>query len=129
MWRRALLIWLLIVVVESIQGTLRELFVRPAIGDLPARQLGVFTGSLLILLIATVTSRWLGADGAGRQLQVGLAWVFLIVVFEVGLGLAVGYSPQRILADYQPEKGGWMGIGLLVLLFAPLIGARLRGRT
>ena len=37
MWRRALMVWLLIVLAESIHGALRELF---------ARQLGVFTGSL-----------------------------------------------------------------------------------
>lgn len=126
MWRRALLIWLLIVVVESIHGTVRELFIKPAIGDLPARQLGVFTGSLLILLVATLTARWLRADRTGSQLQIGFAWVVLIVAFEAGLGLAMGYTLDRILADYQPARGGLMGFGLLVLLLSPLIGARLR---
>lgn len=126
MWRRALLIWLLIVVVESIHGTIRELFIKPAIGDVPARQVSVFTGSLLILLVATLTAPWLRADRTSAQLQVGFAWVILIVAFEVGLGLALGYTVERILADYRPAQGGLMGFGLLVLLLSPMIGARLR---
>lgn len=126
MWRRALLVWLLIVIVETIHGTLRELFVKPAIGDLPARQLAVVTGSLLIVVVATLTAPWLRADDAGRQLRVGVVWVVLMVGFEIGLGLALGFSVEHILADYQPAKGGLMAFGLLVLLFAPMIGARFR---
>jgi len=40
MWPRALAVWLLIVVAESIHGTLRQLFLAPLIGDLPAWQWG-----------------------------------------------------------------------------------------
>jgi hypothetical protein len=34
---RSIAVWLVIIVVESIHGTLRELFLAPRIGDLPAR--------------------------------------------------------------------------------------------
>ena len=54
-WIRALLAWLLIVVAESIHGAARQLFLAPAIGDLPARQVGVLTGSVIILAIAAFT--------------------------------------------------------------------------
>jgi hypothetical protein len=46
---RAFAVWLVIMAVESAHGTLRELFVAPLIGDLRARQISVFTGSLLLL--------------------------------------------------------------------------------
>lgn len=126
MWWRALRIWLLIVAVESIHGALREMFVAPRLGDLPARQVAVFTGSLLIVLIATLTARWLAATTDRQRLSVGAMWMVLMVCFEVGLGVALGATRERILSDYNFLQGGLMVLGLLVLLFAPLIGARLR---
>lgn len=108
------------------QGVLRAAFIAPALGDLPARQLGVFTGSLLILVIAWATARWLGARTLTIRLRVGALWVALMVAFEAGLGLALGVSPARIAADYDPTQGGFMLLGLAVLLCAPALGARFR---
>ena len=120
------MVWLLIVLAESIHGALRELFVKPVLGDLLARQLGVFTGSLLILLIATLTARWLMTNNDRQRLVIGAAWVILMVCFEVGLGIALGATRERILSDYDFSQGGLMVLGLIVLLFAPPIGARIR---
>ncbi len=125
-WRRAFAVWLLIAVVESIHGVLRQLFLVPAIGDLPSRQLGVFVGSALILLIAGLTARWLGAVTLRAQLAVGALWVVLIVIFEFGLGAVLGYRCERMLADYQPSQGGLMGLGLVVLFLAPAFGTRFK---
>lgn len=126
-WRRALWVWLLIVAAESIHGGVREMFLAPMLGDLRARQFGVLTGSLIILAIAWASIRWIGASSFAQQLRVGLLWVILIVGFEVGLGVALGYSRERILSDYDFRAGGFMGLGLLVLLFAPVLAARMRG--
>ena len=126
-WTRAIAIWLLIVAVESVHGAIRQLFIAPATGDLPARQFGVFTGSALILLISWLTARWLNAANLKAQLSVGLLWVVLIVLFEFGLGAALGYTRERMLSDYNVTQGGFMGFGLLFLLFAPVLAARLRG--
>ena len=120
------MVWLLIVLAESIHGALRELFVKPVLGDLLARQLGVLTGSLLILLIATLTAGWLVTNNDRQRLVIGAAWVILMVCFEVGLGIALGATRERILSDYDFSQGGLMVLGLIVLQFAPLIGARIR---
>jgi hypothetical protein len=124
--RRALAVWLLIVVLESVSGTLRELVLAPAVGDLRARQVGVAVGSLLVLAVAWSTVRWIGCRTLAGQLGVGGLWVVLTVAFEVGLGLALGRSVERLLADYDPTQGGFLGLGLLVMLLAPLLAARLR---
>jgi hypothetical protein len=125
--RRALAVWLLIVALESVNGTLRELVLTPAVGDLRARQIGVGIGSLLVLAVAWSTVRWIGCRTLARQLGVGALWVVLTLAFELGLGLALGLSAERLLADYDPTRGGFLGLGLLVLLLAPLLAARLRG--
>jgi hypothetical protein len=125
-WARALAAWLLIVAAESVHGTIRQLWVAPAIGDIPARQLGVLTGSLIILAVACLTIRWIGARTMGEQLRIGLLWVVLIVAFEFALGTLLGYSRERMLSDYNPAAGGLMGAGLLFMLWAPVLAARVR---
>ena len=55
--------------------------------------------------------------------MVGLLRVALTVIFEFSLGRALGYSPERILSDYNMPEGGFMGIGLLFMLFTPALAA------
>lgn len=126
-WSRALLAWLSIVVAETVHGILRQAFLAPAIGDLPARQVGVFVGSAIIFAIAWCSIRWIGARRVREQFAIGAAWVALIVAFEVALGIGLGYSRERMLSDYDLANGGWMGVGLLFLLCAPWLAARVRG--
>ena len=125
---RASAVWLVIMAVESAHGTLRELFLAPAVGEFRARQIAVFTGSLLILGVACLCVRWIRAGSTARLLAVGLLWLFLTLLFEFGLGLfALGYSWERMLSDYDLSRGGLMPFGLVLLTLAPLMAARLRG--
>jgi hypothetical protein len=128
-WGRALAAWFLIVVAESVHGTIRQLWIAPAMGDLPSRQLGVATGSVIIFLIAWATIGWIGARTTGDQVRVGLAWVVLIVLFEFGLGTALGYPLDRMLSDYNLARGGFMGLGLAFMVCAPALAARVRGQA
>jgi len=126
-WPKALAVWLLIVIVESIHGIIRQRFLAPMIGDLPARQVGVLIGSAIIFVIAWACIRWIGARSFVEQFRVGLLWVVLIVIFEFSLGAALGYSQARMLSDYNLTEGGFMGLGLLFMLLAPALAARARG--
>jgi len=126
-WPKAFAAWLLIVVAESIHGTLRQLFIAPVFGDLSARQIGVLIGSAIIFAIAWICIRWIGAKTFPEQFSVGLVWVALILVFEFSLGTALGYTRERMLSDYNMAEGGFMGFGLLFMLFAPALAARARG--
>ena len=128
-WQRALLVWMLIILAETVHGMAREIFIAPAIGDLKARQLGVLVGSVIILLIAWLTARWLGAKDRRTQLSSGHFWVVLTLLFEILLGRAIGVSWDRILSDYNPARGGFMIAGLAVMLFAPLLAMKLRNAT
>ena len=124
---RGFTIWLVIIFAESIHGTIREIFLAPLIGDLPARRIAFFTGIILIFLIAYLFSNWLNADSFSKLLTVGGLWVILTVGFEFALGLFVlNYTLPRMLEDYDITRGGLMGFGLLFLLFAPNIADRLR---
>lgn len=126
-WPRALAAWLLIIIAESLHGMIRQGFIAPVIGELPAKQVGVVIGSILILAIAWMCIRWIGARSFGQQLAIGLIWVALTALFEFGLGTTLGYSRERMLSDYKLTEGGLMGLGMLVMLFAPALAARVRG--
>ena len=115
---RALAVWLLIVVAESVHGTLRQLFLAPLVGDLAARRISFF-----------VAVRWIDAPTPKSLFAIGLMWMILMTVFEFGLGLfAMNYSWQRMLEDYDLSRGGLMGLGLIFMIFAPRLAAGLRNR-
>ena len=126
-WPKALATWLLIVIAETVHGILRQVFIAPRMGDLPARQAGVLVGAAIIFAIAWASIRWIGARSFGAQIRVGLVWVVLMVLFEFGLGSALGLSMERLLADYDLAAGGFMGLGLLFMMLAPALAARVRG--
>lgn len=121
--RKALIAWLLIALAETINGTIRELFITPVIGQLSARQLGFFIAITLILFIAWITAPWIKAETFKAQLMVGILWLILMLVFEFGLGFVLGFSWEYLLADYNLARGGLMSFGLVIMLLAPAFGA------
>lgn len=122
---RPLVAWLALMLAEIVHGTLREFYVKPLLGDFRARQLAVFTGSLLLFTLTCAFIKWLRI--AGREIQVGLLWVTLTVAFEVSAGRwLAGRSWPDIGSDFALWNGGLLPLGLVVLGLAPLLAARIR---
>jgi hypothetical protein len=127
MFLRSIAIWLVFIIIESLNGTIRTLWLVPLLGELRAHQISFATGSLLILTIATLFVRWLKIANVFQSLGVGVLWMLLTVLFEVSLGrLAFGYSWSQIAADYDLCQGRLMSLGLVLLLFAPFIATKIR---
>jgi hypothetical protein len=123
---RAIGIWLTLMAIESVHGVMRRLLLEPHLGDLPARQVGVVTGAVLIILVFWFTLKWLGPQPGRRWWEMGLLWLTLTLAFEIGLGLAAGLSWDRIASDFDPRRGGFLGLGMLVILVTPrVLAARL----
>lgn len=129
LWVRAFAIWLAIAAAETIHGVLRTMYVAPIVGDFTARQIAVFTGSAIIIAIAWLAAPWLRATQTRQLVGVGLLWVALMLAFEIALGrLVFGYAWSRLAEDFDIASGGLLGLGMIVIALAPLIGARLRSR-
>ncbi len=125
---KAFIIWLFIAAAEVVHGILRVRFLNRRVGDHCARQIGVFTGSGIILVIAWFSEPWLGASTTGQLVGVGSLWLMLMLAFEVAFGrLVLRTSWQRLAADFDFRQGGLLSIGMLVLLIAPLLVGRLPG--
>jgi hypothetical protein len=125
---RAAVVWLLLMAAEIVHGIARTLWLAPVVGDFRARQLAVFSGSLLILLIVSVTIRWMRPPTPRLLMSIGLLWVVLTVGFEIGLGrFILGSSWPRLASDYNLREGGLLPIGLLVMALSPWLAMRIRG--
>jgi hypothetical protein len=125
---RALLVWLLIALAEIVHGAIRRVLLVPVVGDFRAGQIGAAVGSVIILGIAFLCVRWIGANTRGALIRIGLLWLCLMLAFEVfGGRVLAGFSWTRILSDYDLRQGGLLGFGMLVLALSPLLAARLRG--
>jgi len=121
---RAFAVWLLIAAAEVVHGILRMQFLRPLLGDLRARQVAIVSGSLIILAIAFLTRHFLRAATTGQQIAVGAFWATLMAAFDVLLGrFYIGYSWSRIAQDFDPSRGGFMALGLALMVLAPWIVA------
>ena len=126
--KRALLVWFVLIGVEFVHGALRAIFLVPVVGDHRSRHIGVFTGSVLILLVAYLVVPWLHADKGRALISVGVLWLVLTVAFEFSFGHYVfRRSWGDVASDYDPFQGGFLLIGMAVLMFAPVIAARMRG--
>lgn len=128
-WLRALGLWVLLMAAETLQGLWRVKVLTIWLGDEFAHDVGVFTGSLIILLITFACIGWIPAKNPKDLLFIGAAWVVLTIGYEAVLGhLAFARSWSDFAADFDVSRGRLLPWGLLILLFSPWLAARMRGR-
>ena len=122
-WPHGVALWCLIIASESVNGSFREIALKPWLGAALAKQVSFATATLLVLFIAWLFAPWLRATSTRAQLRVGAMWAILTFAFEAALAFGMGLSMAAFLASYDPRHGGLMLFGLSVLLLAPKIGA------
>jgi hypothetical protein len=124
---RSLAVWLALMGAEVLHGIARTAFLAPRVGDFRARQIAVFTGSVLIFAITLAFVRWLRPARASQALGIGVLWLGLTLSFELFLGRVVlGLPWERLASDYNLLQGGLLPLGLLVLTLSPLLAGKLR---
>jgi len=124
-WRHGMALWWLVMAGESVNGSLRELVFEPWLGAVVAGRIGFAMAAALVLAIATLFAPWMQAATPPAQLRIGGLWAALTLAFEAALARVMGLSLDAFVADYDPARGGLMLAGLLWLLLAPMLGARL----
>jgi hypothetical protein len=83
---RALILWVALIAAEFVHGLLRTIFLLPVVGDFRSRQIGVFTGSILILAVAYLLVPSLRTTERKALIGVGALWLALTVAFELLFG-------------------------------------------
>ena len=125
---RALATWLVMIVAEILHGIARGIFLVPHVGEFRSSQIGVFTSSVIVLAVALVFGRWIGATRPTQLLMVGVLWLVLTLAFEILFGrMVMRLLWERLSADYNMLEGGLLPLGLLVLLLSLIIAGKVRG--
>ena len=124
-WWRAIGLWFVLMAAETLNGLWRAKVLALWIGDAAARNVSVFTGSIVILLITFACIGWIPAQRVRTLLLIGMCWVLLTIAYEFTLGYFAFHRPLGdIASDFDLWHGRLLPIGLAVLLFAPLFAAR-----
>jgi hypothetical protein len=125
---RAVSVWFGVLLLAILNGTIRDFFLTPHLGDTAARAISTITLCLLIALAAWFTIRWIDPASAGDALIVGVVWLTMTLAFEFLAGhYLFGKSWPELFADYDLSRGRiWIAV-LIVTLLAPRWAAAARG--
>lgn len=124
---RAVLVWVLIMLAETVHGVLRRLLLTPDVAH-AVRQISVLVGVVIIVVVAWLLRRWIASGNVRQLVVIGVLWAVLTLVYEFSLGLAFGMSWPEMLADYDLTQGGIMSLGLLAMALTPWLVQRLDRR-
>jgi hypothetical protein len=126
LWR-ALLVWLGLMVVAIANGTFRQYVLLPAVGSYAGHVVSSVTLSLLILLVAWLSIRWINPTSTRQAWAVGVLWLATTVVFEFVAGHYLFRHPwSKLLADYDVRQGRVWIIVLSTTFAAPRWAAGVR---
>jgi hypothetical protein len=116
---RALLAWLVLLVVAFTNGALRVLAYPSTLGDFAARQVAAGVGSVALgIAIWFLLRRWPLAQ-ASRAWKVGALWAALTVLFELALVRGGGRPWSEVVSQYALWEGSLWPLLVLWVLVAP----------
>jgi hypothetical protein len=128
MVRRSLVIWMLMLVVASANGAVREALLIPVLGDIAGRAVSALLLCVLVLLLTYLTIRWIHPRSGYATWIVGGLWVALTLAFEFLAGHFLFGNPwSRLLEDYNVFRGRIWILVLITIAVAPRLCARVRG--
>ena len=124
---RAFAVWLVILVLAVVNGTVREAVIIPRLGTVSGL---ILSGLLLSLFIVGATYcflPWLTVRSPAQLHLIGLCWLAFTLVFEFSFGLLRGKALAEILEAYTFKDGNIWPVVLVVTATAPWLAARLKG--
>ena len=124
---KALVIWVVILMLAMANGFLREFVLMPRLGTPAALVVSGLLLSALILGVAYLSLPWLKPQAPIQYWLVGLGWLGLTLVFEFSFGLGQGKSWPVMLEAYSFNGGNLWPVVLAVTALAPYLAAKLRG--
>jgi hypothetical protein len=103
-------------------ATIRELVYKKPLGDLTAHQISTATGIIFFGIIFYLIFRKWKIESVKHAILIGLIWLGLTILFELGFGYYVmGNSWQKLLQDYNLAAGRVWSLFLAWIPIAPYI--------
>lgn len=125
---RAIVVWFAVLALANLNGAVREAWLIPRLGPVAGRVLSTVILCGLVFLVTWLTIGWIRPATSGDALRVGGLWLILTLAFEFLVGHYLFRKPWAVLLeDYDLTRGRiWVAV-LVVVAFAPLWTARMRG--
>lgn len=128
MIRRAIGVWLVILVLANVNGAVREAVLFARFGQAAGRALSTLILCGIVFFLTWLTIGWIGPTTPADALKIGVLWLALTLAFEFLVGHYVfRQSWPALLEDYDLTRGRIWALALLMVLLAPLLTGRLRG--
>ncbi len=125
---RAIVIWLVILVLAILNGAFRVGVLIPRSSEAAGHVVSTLMLCGLIAFVSWVTIAWLHPATWAHAAAVAMLWVVMTVLFEFGFGHFVAGKPWTdLLADYNILRGRVWILVLVTLATAPCLAARPRG--
>ena len=115
------LLWLPMIVIAIINGTLRQLFFTKSMNELRAHQLSTITLILFCSIYIYFVFPILDVRSIKQALFIGFIWTVLTISFEFSLGRLNNKSWSLLLQDYNVGKGHIWPIFLTSLFLMPCL--------
>jgi len=124
---RYALLWLALPIIGILNGAVREVVCKDALGELFAHQISSFTAVVFIsIYVWIIESRW-KLSSSSEALSVGLIWLVQTILFEFLFGRYVmGHSWESLFADYNVFEGRFWSIVVFWTAMSPLIVYRVQ---
>ncbi len=122
---RAAAIWLLLLFVAVLAGTLRTALLQPRMGEQSAHVIGTLVVVVAFTAVIWGVTPWVVPSlDAQTLLFLGMSWTIATVLFEFGFGHYVaGHTWNRLFADYNVAAGRvWILVLLTILVMPSVVG-------
>jgi hypothetical protein len=124
---RAAAVWFGIMLIAVANGTLRVFLIVPLTGEAIGHIVSTLLLCILIIFVAGMTVRWIGATTTRALFCAGGLWLAMTVAFEFLAGhYLFGNSWERLLANYNVLAGRVWVLVLLTTFLGPWLGAKMR---
>jgi hypothetical protein len=128
MLSRALIVWVVLLLLAIANGALREGLIVPRVGTSTGHVLSPIALCAGILLLSWLLIEWVHPVTSRDAWMIGAVWVVLTLAFEFLAGhYLFGHPWSRLLADYNVLRGRIWVLVLVTTAVAPTIVARARG--
>ncbi len=115
-----ILLWLPLLFLAVLNGTMREKVIKGRLGDLRAHQFSTFTFLLLLSLYLWLTTAFWPPESLVQCLEMGTVWLILTLAFEFLFMHFVFKVPYiRLIHDYKIWEGRIWVLVLVWVLAAP----------
>ncbi|UCF06554.1 MAG: hypothetical protein JSV33_05875 [bacterium] len=127
LWR-AIIIWLILVVLAVINGITRNALISPRFGEHSGHIISTIILCVAIFVVSIISIRWIAPKAERDALLIGILWVLLTVAFEFIAGhYLFGNSWEKLFADYNILRGRIWVLVLIASLISPLLAAKVKG--